>query len=96
MQVIMCWNKALNKESQNMLDNLQLIPGEAFTAWNVILSKAGRELMSVITDKRKIDGFAEFVSGVIVKDMGGILEDIFKISEWKKDISKTLTTMKGI
>lgn len=43
---------------------------------NVILSKAGQELMSVITDKRKIDGFAEFAAVTIIKELGGIFEEI--------------------
>lgn len=43
---------------------------------NVVLSKAGQELMSVIIDKQKIGGFTEFVAATIIKDMGGILEEI--------------------
>lgn len=43
---------------------------------NVVLSKAGQELMSIITDKQKIDGFVEFVSETIIKEMGGIFEEI--------------------
>lgn len=34
---------------------------------NVVLTKAGEALMSVITDKRRIDGFEEFVKENIVK-----------------------------
>lgn len=49
---------------------------EKICVGNVILSKAGQELMSVVADKRKIDGFAEFVSDTIVREMGGIIEDI--------------------
>lgn len=41
---------------------------------NIILTKAGRELMSVITDKRKIEEFAEFISSRITKEFGGILD----------------------
>ena len=41
------------------------------------LSKAGQALMSVITDKVKIDGFAEFVAKTIVKEDGGIFDNVF-------------------
>ncbi len=44
---------------------------------SVILSKAGQALMSVVTDKVKIDGFAKFVNNVIVKESGGIFDDMF-------------------
>lgn len=49
---------------------------EEICVGNVILSKTGQELMSVVADKRKIDGFAEFVSDTIVREMGGMIEDI--------------------
>lgn len=42
---------------------------------NVVLSKAGQELMSVITDKQKIDGFAEFAGENINKSVKEFLED---------------------
>lgn len=33
----------------------------------LILSKAGNALMSVITDKRKVDGFEQFVKETVIK-----------------------------
>ena len=51
---------------------------EKICVGNIILSKAGQELMSVITDKQKIDGFAEFAGATIIKNMGGLFEDIAK------------------
>lgn len=51
---------------------------EKICVGNVILSKAGQELMSVITDKQKIDGFAEFAGATIIKNMRGLFEDIAK------------------
>ena len=45
---------------------------------NVILTKAGQALMPVITDKRKIDGFEEFVREIILKDAGGIFDNVFE------------------
>lgn len=41
---------------------------------NIILTKPGRELIAIITDKKKIKGFAEFISSRITKELGGILE----------------------
>ena len=50
---------------------------ERICVGQVVLSKAGQALMSVISDKVKIDGFAEFVERTIVKEDGGIFDDIF-------------------
>lgn len=51
---------------------------EEICVGNVILSKAGQELMSVVADKIEIDGFAEFVKATIVKKMGDFMKDILE------------------
>ena len=43
---------------------------------SVMLTKAGQALMSVISDKRKIDEFAEFVRTTIVKELGGVFDEM--------------------
>lgn len=50
---------------------------ERICVGQVILSKAGQALMSVITDRVKMDGFAEFVERTIVKEDGGIFDGVF-------------------
>lgn len=40
--------------------------------------------MSIIADKRKISEFAEFVGETIIKDMGGLLEDVEKMMQNNK------------
>ncbi len=45
---------------------------------SVVLSKAGQALMSVITDRRKLDGFEEFLKEIIVKENGGVFDNLFE------------------
>ena len=34
--------------------------------------------MSVITDRRKLDGFEEFLKEIIVKENGGVFDNLFE------------------
>ncbi len=43
---------------------------------SVILSKAGQELMSIITDRKRVDGFDIFVKKRLVTEFGGLLDGI--------------------
>lgn len=48
---------------------------ENIAVGNIILSRAGEELMSIITDKTKIEKFEKFLPDIIGKDTGEILMD---------------------
>ncbi len=56
--------------------NINVGNTEKICVGQVILSKAGQALMSVISDKTKLDGFTEFVEKSIVKIDGGVFDDV--------------------